>query len=170
MIHNQLKSCNDCEINFGTYLKAFSTKSTGKRFQSSVCTAMCDQIWCLTKCFATHDTFMRFLPWNKWWKCLTIEIYNPILLNLCSIYLKQRHFRNFFMKYFFRISQHCQIRPKTQVLGSLSIDLLMCRSWSFEYYVIFVTFLFNSSKPVRNWEKERFVGQSFLVWPISNFT
>ena len=34
------------------------------------------------------------------------------------------------------------------VLGSSSIDLLMCRSWNFEYYVTFVILFFNSSKPL----------------------
>ena len=44
-----------------TYLKAPSTKVTGKRLVSSVLTAMCDQIWWLTKCFTTDHTFVRFL-------------------------------------------------------------------------------------------------------------
>ena len=35
---------------------------------------------------------------------------------------------------------------KINVLGSSSVDLLMCRSWNFEYYVIFVMFLFQLLK------------------------
>jgi hypothetical protein len=34
------------------------------------------------------------------------------------------------------------------VLGSSSINLLMCLSWNFENYIIFFYFSFNSSKPV----------------------
>ena len=57
--------------------------------------------------------------------------------------------------------------------GSTWVDLLMC--WrvgilNFEYCVkyAFVIFFVNSSKPVQNWEKESFVGQSFLVCSIRN--
>ena len=39
---------------------------------------------------------------------------------------------------------------RTNVLGSTFVDLLMCRSWNFEYYIIFVMVFFNSSKPVEN--------------------
>ena len=42
-------------------MKAPSTKVTGKRLVPSVLTAMCDQIWWLTKCFTTDHTFVRFL-------------------------------------------------------------------------------------------------------------
>ena len=53
------------------------------------------------------------------------------------------------------------------VLGSSSAHLLMCRSWNFEYYVIFVKIYFMFTF---YWENKFLIGQRRKHWPIIFFS
>ena len=55
----------------------------------------------------------------------------------------------------------------TFVLRSSSIDLLMCRSWNFEYYVLCICYRFFSTPQNQfKTEEKSFIGESFLILPI----